>query len=442
MKPRLFLLIGSVGVNVVLLAAFTVRPGFAPPALRNYFQSKAVTEERAITERIQSALAAKRAQEKQAQRAAATQAQFWSALQPDDLPGLVARLRAAGFPPTIIRSVVSAQLQTRFAARMDELVASVVDIPYWQPALNNSFTNPKFYEEQSQIYRERSRLLRELMGDDFFASAGSDPTAAQRRRFGDLPKAKISLVQQIEEDYAELASQARAATGGIILPEDREKLALLDREKHADLAALLSPQEVEDYEMRSSAVTSRLRPALTLMDATESEFRAIFQVQQQYNDRINPAGGVSNGEMMQRRRDATQEMNDRLKVALGEARATEFLRASNYEFQSLAQIAQRENLPLAAAASAFDLRTTTSQESMRVYDDKTLTYEQKLAALKTLAENTRAQIVATLGPKAGGAYGKSATWLGAIEGGRAVKFEGPNTSYMSIQRPPSPSPGK
>jgi hypothetical protein len=125
-------------------------------------------------------------------------------------------------------------------------------------------------------------------------------------------------------------------------------------------------------------------------------------------------------------------MTPLLKSALGEARAAEFFRAQDYEFQSLAQLALRENLPLDAAVRAYDLRTSTSEESGRIFDDKNLTTDQKRAAMQTLAQNTRAQLIGTLGPNAGAAYASSATWLLAIEKGTSVRFERTITYFRPL----------
>ena len=429
MKLAPLLLVGSLLANAAFVTTFALRPALAPPALRDFFLSSSANAEAESAARARAQQVATARTKADTARDLASQALLWSALQSDDLRTLVARLRAAGFPASLVHAMVTAQVDARFNARMKALVRVVEDTPFWKPRPTSSFNNPKIFEAVSQANRERSALLRELLGDDFFASAGLDPTAAQKRQFGDLAKSKIDLIQRINDDYAEMLSQVRAATNGIMLPEDRAKMALLEREKHADLAAILTPQELENYEMRNSPITSRLQSALSLMNATEEEFRTIYRIQQQFNDRTNPTGGVFGAMMAQQRRDAESEMTPLLTSALGEARAAEFFRAQDYEFQSLAQLALRENLPLDAAVRAYDLRTSTSEESGRIFDDKNLTTDQQRAAMQALAQNTRAQLIGTLGPNAGAAYASSATWLLAIEKGTSVRFE-PTITYF------------
>jgi hypothetical protein len=425
--------------NAAFVTTFALRPALAPPALRNFFLSSSAKAEAESAARARTQQVAATRAKVETARGLASQALLWSALQSDDLRTLVARLRAAGFPASLVRAVVTAQVDARFNARMKAMVSQVENTPFWKPTPANSFYNPKFFEEMNQASRERSTLLRQLLGDDFFASSGLDPTTEQRRQFGDLSKSKIDLVQRINDDYAEMLSQVRAATNGITLPEDRAKMALLEREKHADLAAILTPQELEDYEMRNSPITSRLQSALSLMNATEDEFRTIYRIQLPFKDLIYPTGGgVFSSDQAQQRRDAETQMTAQLKSALGDERTAELLRAQNYEFRSLAQLAQRENLPLDAAVRAYDLRTSTSEESGRIFNDQNLTVDQKRAAMQTLAQNTQAQLVGVLGPSAGAAYASSATWLKAIETGTYVRFEG-TTTYLRPLPPSNPS---
>lgn len=443
MKALVVLLSLSLTANIATLAAYLVRPSLAPPGIRDWLDRDGAAKRAAQAHlRAQRAVAAQALAEQA--RSAAVQAKLWSALASDDLPVLVSRLRAAGFPPSVIRGIVTAEVQKRFSARMGELTRAVADAPYWRPPLTSSYNNPKFFEERQQVYRDRAKLMRELLGPDMYSDSPSDPTGIQRRQFGNLPPAKIEMIQRINDDYTEMQAQVRAAAQGITLPEDREKLALLEREKRADLAAILTPQELEDYEMRTSITAMRLRNTMTWMDATEAEFRTIFRIQQPFDSQLYPpsAGGsmMYTSELMQQRRELTEKMHAQVRQALGDARTADFIRASNYEFQQLAQLAQRENRPMADAVRAYELRDATARESGRIGNDRTLSNEQKLAALRALAQNTRAQLAVALGPMAGEAYAKSATWLQAIERGTIVTFDGTTTSFRSVSTTGSTPP--
>jgi hypothetical protein len=344
------------------------------------------------------------------------------------------------------RAIVSAQIELQFRSQMKEIVGAAADTPFWKAESGFNSLNQKMFDSYNQIYRERARLMREVLGDEYFASSSGEATAIQRRQYGDIPKAKIDLVQRINDDYTEMTAQVRVATQGVTLPEDRDKIALLEKEKRADLAAILSPQELEDYLMHTSQVTMRLRTPLSIMDATEAEFRALYQIQQKYQDAINygsaslGAGMTITAEMSQQRTAAMKQMNEEIKGALGETRAAEYIRASDSEFQGLYRMAQRDNLPPDAAVRAYTMRDSIAQQSMQIVNDHATPVEQRQAALQTLAQSAKAQLIGVLGVDVGNSYAKSARWLNYIEQGRGVSFSESGTMMSRPITQPRPIP--
>jgi hypothetical protein len=213
-------------------------------------------------------------------------------------------------------------------------------------------------------------------------------------------------------------------------------LALLEREKRADLAGVLSSEEFADYELRTSRVTHALRPALTLMGASESEFRAIFPLQQKMEEKFPLGRSFSWDE----RHGAELQLLQDVKGVLGEARAADFARAADLGFQEIARVVERENLPPEAAVRTYELRNRTAAESIRIIEDPALSYEQKVSAMQVLAENSKGQLAALLGP--GAAYAHSAAWIKAIGNGTGVKFKGSMTVFPTIPRTPPPRPSR
>ena len=84
----------------------------------------------------------------------------WPDLQTDDLPALAARLRASGFPPSLIRAILAAQLDEQFAARRKALLAADANLPFWK----SQTRDPKLTTAQVQLDREQQKLLRQLLG--------------------------------------------------------------------------------------------------------------------------------------------------------------------------------------------------------------------------------------------------------------------------------------
>lgn len=426
-------------LNAALYIAFTVRPRLAPPSMREFF----IARTGGLTSPAAPEAAPPRAQPDRKPAPVAT-SELWATLYTDDLPTFISRLRAAGFSPAVIRAIANAQIEARFAERMRALAKTATDTPFWKTE-SPVVASQQLSDATTQIYRERSRLLRELLGHQALADNVADAKAAQRRQYGDLSKEKIDVVNRVSDDYAEMIAQARAAMRNVTLPEDLETIAFLEREKKADLATILTPEELEAYEMRSSTLTARLRTAMTLLDASEDEFRAIYRIQLPFNEIINPTGGIGSTDAMEKRRTAQETMDAQLQAALGDARFTEYRRASNNEYQQLTRLGARENIPAEAMNRAFDLRKTTTEESMRIYSDTSLNYDQKLLALQSLGQSTRSQLVRELGATTATAYADAnARWLTYIEQGRPVSITADNSMTIRTlpRTPPPPVPTK
>ena len=347
-----------------------------------------------------------------------TKTPLWDILRSEDPRTFIVRLRAAGFPPSVIRSLLSTEISARYDERIRALQDPDPNTPFWKMRSNFFMQGDKRFEEMNQLYRERTRVLRELFSDDFFAT--DDVTAAQRRQFGNLSRSKIDVIQRIEDDYTEMIGATRASMQGIVLPEDREKLALLAREKRADLAAVLTQEELADYELRSSPTTSMLRSRLGAFEPSEAEFRALFQAQQVLNGKF--PGSFSSVDH-ETRMEAQRAFHEQLRASLGEARYAAYVRETSNEYQQLDRIVQKQNLPRETALQAFNVRDSVAQESNRIFDDPGLSPEAKRNALQVLAQTARTQVLATLGPVAGAEYMKVAEpWLGNVERGSAVSF--------------------
>lgn len=437
MNLRVLLLAGLIMVNCGLIATFLLRPSLAPAALQRFLPQSDSREQASAPRSTNSrAIAA-------GQKKSAASPELWQSLHSTDLATLVQRLREAGFPPTMVRAIVDAEVERQFSPRIKELTRANTEIPYWRQDSGYYSGNSKLFESINQIYRERSRVLRDLLGKDAYAVSGVDPTV-QRRQYGNLSQAKIDLVQRITEDYAEMTGQIRSAMQGVALPEDREKLALLEREKRADLAAVLTPDELADYEMRTSNITMRLRTALTMMDASEAEFRSIYQAHDPFKEVLYPtsAGGMMyiTSDVTEKRREATRQINGQLKKDLGDTRFAQYQRATDSEFQQLYRLGQRDNIPYDTLVRAHDVRTPTAEASIKIVDDPALSPDAKRVALKELAQTARTTLLSTLGPTAGPTYVENSRWLNYLDQGRGISL-GPDGSMSIRSVPMNPPPG-
>jgi hypothetical protein len=431
MKPLVSLLAASLVANAVFIAVQMMRPS---PAKAHDVSS---TSPATIS-----------ASSHAAKPDPALTGDIVAALKANDAEGLRDLLRTAGLPDETVRAVVSSTIWGRYRDRINILQPKPdPNAPWWkqeQDWWGNKLTREQ-RAEMRRLQREATDESIRLLGPD------KDPRSGwQDPRFGFLTDAKRKDVQEIEQDYQDLLQEAQQDMQGFTLPSDVEKIRFLQEEKKRDIAALLTPQELADYELRMSPTAQQLRWKMAKFDGTEEEYRKIFAVQQAYDSTQqfdawgNPLNTASQD--WEKHQQAQKQVNAQIKDALGSERYADYMRSQNHEYQQLATAAKRLSLPPETAIQVFNLRHELSSESQRIADNANLTTEQKKQALVALSKKTRDQVRASLGNEASEVYLKSSmSWLNSLEHGNLVTFseEGQHTGSRSLppdKKLPAPKP--
>jgi hypothetical protein len=333
---------------------------------------------------------------------AARIAKVWTSLQNTDLKTMVERLRAAGFPLSMIRALVAAQIQEQFSARRKALLAQQEDKPFWK-SQQAYFLDPKTMSGLRDLGREQSNLLKQLLGPD--GVPGSDEALAyQHRQFGDLPRDKREQLQSIVADYGDLRNQVYATANGVILPEDREKLAILEKEQRADFAAILTPQELENYDLRSSSTANALRSQLALFNPTEDEFRAIFKLQQAFDDKYGAANMITGAEQYRQRQMQQQELTDQIKSVLSPDRVDAYKQSVDPAYQMVNRLVARLDLPASAATEVVAVQQDINKRAAAVRSDRSLAPEVRNMQLTALAQEAGSRLTNAIGARGFEAY--------------------------------------
>src|SRR5207247_2906133 len=119
------------------------------------------------------------------------------------------------------------------------------------------------------------------------------------------------------------------------LEQHHENLMRLQMQRASDLAGILSPQELDQYDLRNSPTANAMRAQMSGFQPTEEEFRKIFQLQKTFDSDFNRAFDLSdNGQsgVKARAQQAAQEaLNAEVKKTLGESRFNEWVRAQDVD---------------------------------------------------------------------------------------------------------------
>lgn len=322
-------------------------------------------------------------------------ANVWPTLSEGDLPKLVSRLRESGFPPSVVRAIVGAQLSEQYAARRKAIDPGADSRPFWKAGV----TEPATMLAMRQLARDQQKAMRELLGPD---AESDDPMnrARENRQFAHLSPEKSSEARRIVREFNELRSDFFTSYGGgpiTITNADREKMNALEKQMRGELAKIMTPKEYEEYELRGSNTANSLRYQLTAFDATESEFLTLFKLQRSFDERFGPYYSQPSQEEMRLRSEAQRQLNDQIKAALGPTRSEAYERATNYEYRTTSQLVARLELPPETTDQAWKIRDEIQKRGMLARQDQSLTPEQRTEHSAELQKEAIAKLTTLFG---------------------------------------------
>jgi hypothetical protein len=366
-----------------------------------------------------------------------------AALTGGDLVALNQRLLALGADTKLRRDLLHLVLHHRYESRFRAVFPEGTDEAagaWWRNPVWRGSDSPRAQAERQRAARELQAELEEEMA----RITGEDPRnieVAQNpylaRQFAGLPPAKAEALHRLQRDYQEMEQDILAEAAGFQLPEDLEKIRLLKAERERDIAALLSPEERAEWELRASPSADRARELATEFQASEEEYRAIFALQKAMDDAFpseNPFDPPLRIDW-QRRQELQQELEAAVRKLVGEGRYLAARRERDPDYVVARAAVARLGLPEDQARRVVELRAPAEAASRRIAADATLDEARRNAALSKLAEEVRAGLARELGPAGAAAYVDRGgmAWLRLLENGSAFALEPDGVTYSVVE---------
>ena len=342
--------------------------------------------------------------------APAPDAEVWQRLETPAATDLIARLRAAGFPTDVIRAILNARFEEELNGRGKALDPESSRRPFWK----NSQQNPQVLATMGRERREHEKQMRALLGEQDTPAQLLNQVLPGRRVDG-LPPDKAAAVMQVVRDFEEKRAEFYADPLYTLNPERR---TALEREQRAALAGLLTPRELEEFDLRNSNIATSMRMQLAAFDPTEDEFRAIFRLRnefaQQYGSTL-PAGATA--EQGRARQEAERRVADQIQAALGPGRGEEYTRKADFVYVQTSKILERLQLPPENTDSVVAVGRDIAARARTLETDRSLPEPSRTAQKAALYEEASRRLTPLLGGSTGlevyRQYG--GTWLEAIK---------------------------
>lgn len=352
--------------------------------------------------------------------ALAGDATTWLDIQSADLKDFVRRLRAAGCPDETVKDIILAEVNRRFAVRNRELWPDrYQDYKFWKVEKTYDPERTKKQREQSrkdrELQKEKSALLVELLGVDperqqRIEDGYEDFGNWQEQQVAYLPESKREAALKILDDFQDKEQEMYAANRGLWDAQSRAEQRQMQADKLAALAAVLSPAELREYELRQSQTASQLSYDLRNLSVNRDEYEAIFDVRKKYGDSIYNYGDIEGKEARQQVEENQKAMKADLAAVLGADKFKDYERGQDYSYQQLQRLAKKNDLPADTANKVYDYKTVAEDGMKKLRANKELTAEQSQTALQQLRTETENALKETLGEKAYKSYLKNGGW--------------------------------
>lgn len=339
----------------------------------------------------------------------------WRVVESADYRKYVANLRAIGCPEETIRDIITADVSKLFEARRQELHQGRPKFQYWK-AGNPLATvvEPALLEKEKALGQEKKELLTELLGvapDDKngLGMAWVNPLDTMLEFLTPEKRSQVQdFMQQQQTKLIKLAGGTSPMDS-----EDMKKLQGLQHEADVELAKILTPTELEDYQLRMSQTAMAMRISLAGFEPSEEEFRTIFKMRKPIDDAFNVFLDTTDPEAVQRRAEAQSKMKENLRQVLGEARFADYERSLDFEYQQIAKVADREGVSKEDTIRAYDMAHTAHLEVLRLQADDSLGSAQREKAIDAIRADSEQSLRLALGEQAFQAYRRqpNAAWL-------------------------------
>ena len=344
----------------------------------------------------------------------------WSQLVEPDFVIYIARLRAFGTPETQVRDIIYGAVDAMYRPKRAALrpPKKTDDGKFWEHshrfyAGGDSQMTKDQREQMRALRKEESDFLKSLFGDDFYQQREKDsgnPDWADKY-YAFIPKELREKVQDIDEQMNEAKQEIFAANEGYFDQDSQADLRKVEKKYHDQLAAMLTPDELLEWDLRHSDTANQLKNDLSAFDPSEDEFRALFKYKQAQDD-LNPPRSSDDdppqlsADDRQALRDQENALNDQLAQTLGTNRVAEYKMEQDSGNRNLMDA----GVPKESVFKLDDMKKQAEDAANKIRSDQTLSADQRTDALNAIRAETQSSMNDLLGPKQAKRYSNNGGW--------------------------------
>lgn len=289
----------------------------------------------------------------------------WSQIESDDYPQYIANLRAVGCPERLIRDLIVADLDHLYTRRRQAVRAP--PLPPWAGTDARGAAEEAHRVQLDALEEEHQAVLHGLLGFAWNREAIElwNNEQIAWALLGFLSDDQAVKVAGLVESLTDQARRVRDRAEGILLDEDVAVLEELASRFDRDVAALLTPQQTEEFKLRLQALGLALSGRslhFETAELTAFEVREIVRLSLAQADFVREE--LLDLEVPEEERAARQAVFEtKVSAMLGPAREAIFTRAQDERFRDAYEFGRERNLPADVAVKAWEIRRAAEAEA-------------------------------------------------------------------------------
>ncbi|MEY2408991.1 MAG: hypothetical protein QOF48_1661 [Verrucomicrobiota bacterium] len=332
----------------------------------------------------------------------------WRQIQSEDWNKFATNLIGIGCPPETARAILESEAWELFLPRrrvfLEPFHRRYWDLAASAPSFEKAFDPAS--ESVQKLRDETFKRLEGLVGGKGTSDVEESEKQSPNQHLDFLSSAKQQAIEDLEKKFAEESGRLRSVKGAA--PADfKARGAELTRQRKAAIAALMTPEENVEYELRGSRFAKTAESSVGF-EATPEEAREVTRIYQQFEgasarvDRKLPDAAAKRAEAQA----ALRQREQALRQSLGESRYAQFQQGTDGDFSEIYKITERYELPREVAAQAADALKARGAALKQLATDKGLTPDERAQRVLAVQMETRGALQGVVGERALRTYEK------------------------------------
>ena len=300
----------------------------------------------------------------------------------------IENLRAVGCPEKQVRNIIISDVNDLFDQRRLEY-AIRTDVQWWK-ADTYMGVLPMQPFAAANLDQERRDLLEQLLGEEWekgvkLPSFSATTVNLTGPVLGALPANTWNEVQEIcarSMERHQAALMARFNQGGAQV--ESTEMAKLRNQTRTDLAQILTPDELEEFLLRYSHNSSKLRQDTRGLDMTPDEFRKIFRALDPIEHQMQLDYGGPEALSIKQREQFDSQRDRIIQEVLPPEKYQQYLLTKDPAYRQAQLTAMQYGMNARAVQALYQLHKNNETRRSQISQNQTLTPQQKQQALQSI----------------------------------------------------------